>query len=628
MCGICGIIGYEQPVDSTNALIRAMCDVIIHRGPDEDGVFLDHGVALGMRRLKIIDLSSGSQPIFNEDKSVVVVFNGEIYNFQELRKRLERSGHKFYTNTDTEVLVHLYEDYGDDFLTHLNGMFGIALWDRKQQKLILARDRMGEKPLYYTQTKDGFFFGSELKSILVNRNIEQSIESEAVWHYFSLNNVPAPLTIYKDIYKLLPGECLVYQENTIRKQKYWKPVFPEHYLSSEEEVGDRLYQELLKAVKLRLISDVPLGAFLSGGIDSSIMVALMSEVNHGPVKTFSIGLEDSKDCELPFARLVAKRYGTDHHEFVAKPDALKLIDQLVWHFDEPFGDSSALPTFLVSQLTKKHVTVALSGDGGDELFGGYSRYSRILKRKDREKAGFTSGLSRMLGDMLPYGFKGKAMLQGVCLNNYDFFTVGTSESVKQQLCSTTVKNKLNGVNTFQFARQYKKENLPLLNQCSYFDLNVYLPDDIMTKVDRMSMANSLETRAPMLDHNLVEFALSIHPDLKIKDGVKKYILKKVFKKQLPTNVYTHQKTGFSIPLGKWYRNELRSLILDSLCPKKIDNAALLSSKFVSTVVTQHMTGKRDHKRLIWMILMMQLWHESWVQNVHPQLRIARSNYNI
>ena len=606
MCGICGLINSGERISSLPALIGAMCDVITHRGPDEAGYFVADNIALGMRRLKIIDLHTGSQPIFNEDQSVVVVFNGEIYNFIELKNNLQKKGHRFYTKSDTEVLVHLYEEHGEAFLKYLNGMFGIALWDKNHKKLLLARDRMGEKPLYYTQTKNALIFGSELKSILCYPGLTREMEGKAIYHYFTLNYIPAPLTIYRNIFKLFPGEYLTYQYNVISKNKYWdERVTSSTNAFSEEDFQENLYDELCKAVKLRLISDVPLGAFLSGGIDSSIMVALMSKISNAPVKTFSIGLENEKRSELPFARAVADRYATEHHELIAKPDALSLIDRLIWHFDEPFGDSSAIPTFLVSELTKKYVTVSILGDGGDELFAGYERYQRIAGRIVPQKIpGVMRYLaSHILGNALPFGFKGKAFLQGLQYDNYDFFTVGTSEQLKCSLFTNDFLRQLNGVSSRKVANLFFLEDRSLLNQCMFFDQKVYLPDDILTKVDRMSMANSLETRAPFLDHNLVEYAMKISPNLKLNGNTKKYILKKTFGNYLPEEVFTHKKTGFSIPLDEWFRNELREFITETLTKKRIEEAGVLSYPFVAKIISQHLTGKRNHKRLLWMILM-------------------------
>jgi len=624
MCGICGIINTKKNNHISQAMVGAMCDVITHRGPDEEGLFIESNIGLGMRRLKIIDLTTGSQPIFNEDKSIVVIFNGEIYNFLELKENLFKKGHKFYTQSDTEVIAHLYEDHGEEFLTHLNGMFAIALWDKKKQKLILARDRLGEKPLYYTKTNDALIFGSELKCILCYPKLVKELELKAIHYYFIFNYIPAPWTIYKNIFKLQPGQYLIYQDNVISIKKYWDAKFGDFNTLSEKDVQERLYHELCRAVKLRLISDVPLGAFLSGGIDSSIMVALMCQNSNTHIKTFSIGLENEKKSELPFARAVAEKYGCDHHELIARPDALKLIDQLLWHFDEPFGDSSALPSFLVSQLTKNYVTVAISGDGGDELFGGYERYQRILSRASINKIPtiLRKPISKGIGEFLPFGFKGKAFLTSLQYDNYDFFTTGTSEQFKSLLFSNNFSEQLYGISTKEITNAVFLEHQPLLNQCMYFDMKLYLPDDILTKVDRMSMANSLETRAPFLDHHLVELSLSIPPDFKIKGNIKKYILKRVFRNLLPESIFTHQKTGFSIPLGDWFKRELKLLIMETLSKKRIEEIGILSYPFIEKIISQHMTGKRNYKRLIWMILIFQLWYETRFSEVHYKIKKA------
>ncbi len=630
MCGICGIINTNGNRSRTEALIGAMCDVITHRGPDEEGYFIENNVALGMRRLKIIDLYTGSQPIYNEDGSIVVVFNGEIYNFLELKEDLIKRGHKFYTSSDTEVIVHLYEDYREGFLSFLNGMFAIGLWDNKEQKLILARDRMGEKPVYYTRLNDTLIFGSEIKSILCYPGFKKEIEPKAIYHYFTFNNIPAPLTSYKNIYKLFPGEFLTYKNGVVETRRYWEIHFSKTNKLSEDEIKDHLYYNLTKAVKLRLISDVPLGAFLSGGIDSSIMVALMSEISNASVKTFSIGLENERESELPFAREVAQRYGTDHHELIARPDALDLLDQILWHFDEPFGDSSAIPTFLVSQLTKNYVTVAISGDGGDELFGGYGRYRRIMNRSNIQNTPkmLRIPVSKLLGNILPFGFKGKAFLQSLQYDNYKFFTVGTSEELKDYLFSVDFLLKTKNITSYEVADKVLLKGQSLLNQCMFFDMMVYLPDDILTKVDRMSMANSLETRAPFLDHNLVEFAMTISPELKVNRGITKYILKKAFKDFLPENVYTHKKTGFSIPIGDWFKHELKSLVMETLSKGQIEQCGILSHPSIESMVSQHMSGYRSHERLLWLTLMFQLWYDKWFNRTHPKIESALINRGI
>jgi len=607
-------------------IVKAMCDVIKHRGPDEDGYFLDEYAALGMRRLKIIDLDTGTQPIYNEDKNIVVVFNGEIYNYQELRRDLFKKGHQFYTASDTEVIAHLYEDFGENFLKYLNGMFALAVWDRRNRKLILARDRMGEKPLYYTLLNNSLIFGSEIKSLLCHPMIFKEIEPEGIYSYFIFNSPPGDLTSYKNIFKLRPAEYLIWQNGSVRKSRFWQPIFRSPLLTSDMEIQERLIDEVENSVRMRMVSDVPIGAFLSGGIDSSIMVALMSRLSSSPVKTFSIGLQDEANSELPFARAVAERYGTEHYELVAQPDALNLVDRIVWHFDEPFGDSSAIPTFLVSQMTREYVTVAISGDGGDELFGGYDRYRRILRRKYTERipSGIRRAISKLVGDRLPLGFKGKAYFQAMRYDNFECFAVGTKELLKTFLFTEEFLDKIKDVSFLQTISAYKSEGQNLLNQCMYFDMNVYLPDDILTKVDRMSMANSIETRAPYLDHNLVELAMRIPSEKKVSRLTTKIILKDSFRRFLPDIVLSHKKTGFSIPLGEWFRNELKPLALETLSKSKLQAAGILDHIFVDKILMQHMSGYRDHHRLIWLFLMVQLWYENWIAKRHDKIVQALS----
>src|SRR6266536_1347449 len=538
MCGIAGFIDYWNPKANDSfergRLLKEMCDVIRHRGPDDDGFLLKHGVALGIRRLSIIDLAGGAQPISGEDGSVTIVFNGEIYNFHELREQLQAHGHSFKTNSDTEAIVHAYEEYGPACANHLRGMFAFAIWDDKTRELYIARDRVGKKPLYYTLTPSlTLVFGSELKSILEHPDVKREINLEALDAYLTLGYVPDPLTIFRNIHKLPPGHYLTFFSGRLCIQQYWDFNFEPAESRRPEDYLEELRALLDESVRLRLISDVPLGAFLSGGIDSSTVVALMARHMGQPVKTFSIGFHEDSYNELKYARMTAKQFGTDHHEFFVTPDICSVVDELVWHFDEPFADSSAIPTYMVSKLAREHVTVVLSGDGGDELFAGYTRYV-----VDRGRSAFSrmpglvrKGLMQPLSSHLPHGTLGRNFIHNISLDPIDRY-----------LDSVSVFTRLNkeSLYTDGFRQQLRDEDWVTkcfhklaakvdtgksLDALLYLDSKTYLPGDIMTKVDRMSMAVSLEARAPLLDHKLIDFVTGVPASLKLAGLETKHLLK-------------------------------------------------------------------------------------------------------
>ncbi len=518
MCGISGRLNFdrEQPVDPYQ--LRAMCDMIRHRGPDDEGYYCKGAIGLGMRRLNIIDLHNGKQPIWNEDGSVVV-YNGEIYNYRELRRDLVRRGHRFRTQSDTEVIVHLYEEHGESFLQELNGMFAIALWDCRSETLILARDRFGEKPLHYCTTDHGIAFASEMKSILCTLDTLPNFDLEAVYQYFLLHYIPAPLTIYRGIRKLLPRHYLRCVRGRVEEIKYWDFTYEPDEHRDETYFTEGIRERLEDAVRLRLVSDVPLGAFLSGGIDSSIVVGLMSRLMDRPVQTFSIGFEDDQHDESRFAAQVASAFGADHHDQIVKASAMELLHRLVWHCDEPFADSSALPTFLLSEMTRRGVTVALSGDGGDELFGGYDRYARILRRRtwSRWPKAWRQQLAK-IGRRLPRHARGKAFLQSQPIDDYPFFCLGLRPQEVGELLAPEVLGQASEMDAYRFASTYDipRQAHDRLAPFLYFDAKVYLPDDILVKVDRMSMAHGLETRQPFLDHRLVEFVARMPSAFKVR----------------------------------------------------------------------------------------------------------------
>lgn len=616
MCGICGIYNFSRGSRVPEKTIKNMCEVMKHRGPDEDGFYFNDNIALGMRRLKIIDLFTGSQPIYNENKSIVTVFNGEIYNFQELRDALVKNNHYFYTNSDTEVIVHLYEDFGEEFVNYLNGMFAIALWDNREKTLFLYRDRMGEKPLHYLINKEGIIFASEIKSILCNSRYQKEIDLEALYHYFTYYYIPAPFTIYKNIKKLLPGhylKCIDTGEVVI--QKYWDFRHQPDHNKSEDYFVEGLRELLIKSIKMRLVSDVPLGAFLSGGIDSSTIVAFMSSLVDEPIKTFSIGFGEKEYNELNYARVIARKFKTDHHEFIVEPSAVDLIDKLIWHFDEPFNDSSAIPTFLLSEITRKYVTVALSGDGGDELFAGYDSYRAMMKRRKLKyiPKWVRKIISHQIGDRLPEYTYGKRYLQSLCADDIEFFFYGTDR--KKNLFSNDYLKIVNKFSSYNVIKDYiLNNNTEYLSRFMYIDSKLYLPDDILVKVDRMSMANSLETRIPFLDHNLIEFVAQIPEKYKMKGSISKYILKKTMENILPNNILNRNKQGFVIPLDVWFKNELKEMVEDIFSNKLLNETGFFNTDYILKIFNDHMMGRYNHRRFLWSILLFQLWYKNHFQN--------------
>jgi len=522
MCGITGVYDFGgESVD--RKLLERMTSLLQHRGPDDKGFYVDGNVGLGFRRLSIIDLVTGSQPIHNEDESIWIIFNGEIYNHLDVRKMLEEKGHRYYTKTDTETIVHAYEEYGRECVQHLNGMFAFALWDSKNKTLMLARDRMGIKPLYYLQDKQRIIFASELKSILEDPQVERKINLRALHDYLTYSYVPVPQTIFHGIKKLPQSSTLVCKEGKTEITKYWSINCKQDYSNTESYHCKKIRTMLQESVKMRLMSDVPLGAFLSGGIDSSIIVALMSEVSDD-VKTFSMGFGESSFNELEYARIVSNKFNTEHREFVVEPDAVELLPKLVWHFDEPFADSSAIPTFLVSQLARKFVTVCLSGDGGDELFVGYDRYkaAKVADYYDKLpliRTPVQSAVSWTL-NRLPVSTANKSFVKMARRfvnalplpreERYaDWVTINTDEQ-KNGLYSSKLRAELSGMDSAGLLKQYYRENKTpdFVANTTYVDLMTYLPDDLLVKVDRMSMANSLEVRVPFIDYNVVQYAMS------------------------------------------------------------------------------------------------------------------------
>ena len=618
MCGICGKVLRDTARRVDGADVEAMRDTMISRGPDAGGVHLDRYAGLGHRRLSIIDLEASVQPMSNENGTVWIVFNGEIYNFVELRKDLLARGHQFRTAGDTEVIVHLYEEYGVDCVSRLRGMFAFAIWDARTDTLLLARDRVGIKPLYYALNDQAFLFGSELKALVADKHFRatRQIDAEAVHSYLSFLSVPDPACIYRGVRKLPPGHTLTLRHGAIDVQRYWNVAFEEEEGVAGEAWEARLLELMREAVRIRLVADVPLGAFLSGGIDSSTVVALMAGLMNRPVKTFSIGFSDKAFNEASDAKRVAKHLGTDHTELILAPaEARFVIPQLVEHFDEPFADASAIPTYYVSKLAREQVTVTLSGDGGDELFGGYPWrqvrpwYQRHLSRLPLH---VRSGIRRMTG-ILPNGLRGTNYLRRIDIP-YERYILDAmavfDEADRRRLYSPHFADVVAGVDPYQhqlpnFAGSAGRGWEARMME---YDLKTYLPNDVLTKVDRMSMRASLEARVPLLDHRLVEFAAKMPSRLKIRGGVSKHILKQVMAPYLPAEVLQKQKQGFSVPLGTWLRTELREDILDTL--RGGNRHGFFNRRFVDEITDAFFKGDDSRNYQVWTLYAFDLWHRN------------------
>ena len=608
-------------------LITRMCDVITHRGPDDWGCHVEtnanFGAAIGMRRLSIIDVARGHQPISNEDGSVWIVFNGEIYNYRELREWLLARGHQMRTQTDTETIVHLYEEEGERCVERLRGMFAFAIWDSRQRSLLLARDRIGKKPLHYAQVGDTLVFGSEIKSLLQYSKLKREVNLEAISDFLSFGYVPDPATAFRGIHKLPPGHTLTFKDGRIKIRGYWDFSYTRETeaaaVHDENAYIERLRELLAESVRIRLESEVPLGAFLSGGIDSSTVVALMAREMGQPVKTFSIGFDEASFDELKYARVTAQRFGTEHHEFVVTPDICRIVGEIVWHHDEPFADISSIPTYVVSKMAREYVTVVLSGDGGDEVFGGYERYlvEKQRARYERIPAFVRHHLMRPLSRALPPGAYGKRFLGNISLDagpryvdNESYF----NEEAKRSLLSAEILRALNGYSSAAaFERIY---NLPTssahLDHLMYLDSKAYLPGDVMVKVDRMSMATSLETRAPLLDHKLIEFVQTIPASLKLRNLETKYILKRAMAGMIPDEIIQRPKKGFDVPIKHWFNHELRGVLDDTLNDRRTRERGYFNHSAVLGILDEHRRGRRDNARQLWELLMLELWHRAFI----------------
>jgi asparagine synthase (glutamine-hydrolysing) len=610
MCGIAGIVSLgDRPVGVDE--VRAMCGAIVHRGPDAGGFFFDSGVGLGMRRLSIIDLATGDQPIRNEDGSVWVVFNGEIYNFGQLRGDLLRRGHRFYTTGDTETLVHLWEDLGPRCVERLRGMFAFALWDGRQRRLLLARDRLGIKPLYYAEVGGRLAFASELKALLQLPDIEGRLNWPAVSRLFTFRSTSSEESAVAGVRKLPPGHILLAEPGRpVRIERYWDVTFEPQHGRSEVWWTERLREVLDESVRLHLVSDVPVGAFLSGGIDSSSVVMAMARAGAGPVKTFSIGFPEARYSEVASAQLVARQAGTEHHELIVKPDVVGVLEDIAAHLDEPFGDSSAIPTYMVSALAARHVKVVLSGDGGDELFAGYDRY--LVEARER-RLPLPAPARRLLGAMaqlMPDGMRGRNAARHFALSGPDRYLDAATlfrRDDQRRLFQPEVLAQMDGYDPWHEERRWlQRAGGDWLTALQYLDIKSYLPLDILTKVDRMSMAHSLETRVPLLDHEVVEFAATIPPELKLRNGTTKYIFKRALRGLLPDAILNRPKHGFSVPVTEWFRGDLEGFVRDLLLSPAARRRDIFDAGYIERVLARHRRG-RDLSGQLWTLVSFELW---------------------
>lgn len=626
MCGIVGFVNKGSRAIERGILER-MNKSIIHRGPDEDGFYIKENVGLAMRRLSIIDLKSGQQPIFNSDKTKAIVFNGEIYNFREIRSDLEKRGHKFYTNSDTEAIIHLYDEFGVDCIQYLRGMFAFAIWDETAKSLFIARDRVGKKPVLYSHQPNGdLIFGSEFQALLAHPSISREVDFEAIDSYLSFLCVPAPQTAFKQIRKLEPAHWLLWKNGEVETKRYWTPDFSKKIVISEEDAIEETTRILRESVKLRMISEVPLGAFLSGGVDSSLVVALMAQESSKPVKTFSIGFDEKDFSELKYAKKVAEHVGAEYHEFIVRPNALEVLPTLIEHYGEPFADSSAIATYYVSKETRKFVTVALNGDGGDESFAGYERY---LAMEIAEKYFKIPGLIRKTLIEAPFRLiptsemkksrvrDVKRFLQAASLpktERYFRWMSTFNRESKKELYTSEFSNLVSEQNTSSFLDKWfdHSNGSGILGTTLLTDQMTYLPNDLLVKVDIASMANSLEARSPFLDHKVIEFAAKLPANLHIKRFETKYLLKKVAARLVPQNVVYRRKMGFGVPVGNWFRGEMKDFLRDILLSEKSLKRGIAKREVIERYVNEHTNAQSDHAFQIWTLLMLELWFQRFI----------------
>ena len=626
MCGITGFVNNSNE-KAERGILERMNRCILHRGPDEDGYYLKDNVAMAMRRLAIIDLAGGQQPIPNEEKTKWIVYNGEVYNYQELRKGLLERGHKLHTNSDTEAVVHLYDEFGPDCLQHLRGMFAFAIWDETDKSLFLARDRVGKKPLLYSLLADGtIVFGSEFTALLEHPGVSREVDFDAIDSYISYLCVPAPMTAFKQIRKLEPGHWLRWKDGRIETQRYWRPDFTKKIKISEQEAIEETTRILRESTRLRMISEVPLGAFLSGGVDSSAVVALMAQESSQPVKTFSIGFEEQDYSELKYAKRVAEHVGAEYNEFIVKPNAIEILPTLVEHYGEPFADPSAIPTYYVSRETRRYVTVALNGDGGDESFVGYERH--VAMRFANTYKSLPSPLRQKLIEPAigavptPVNFRNRLtrvqrFLRSASRESHDRYFRWLSSfdpEAKSELYTDRFKDlSRNSQPSRLLTRYFENVNgAGSIDASLMADLMHYLPNDLLVKVDIASMANSLEARSPFLDHNLIEFAASLPENIKQKGFGTKTLLKKVAANLVPKDVIYRQKMGFAVPIRYWLGKELRQFTKDILLSDEADRRGLFHRSVVAKLIDEQQAGTQDNSWKIWTLLMLELWFRRFI----------------
>ena len=631
MCGIAGTVDlHGRPADPS--VVEAMAARLVHRGPDESGLFSDGPVSLGHRRLSIIDLSTGQQPMASADGTVVITFNGEIYNFLELRPELERAGRRFLTHSDTETILHAYAVWGVGCLTRLRGMFAFAIWDKARRQLFIARDRLGKKPLFYASTPSQFAFASELHALLANPAVSRNLDDAALDQYFTYGYIPAPRTAFSGIQKLNPGHSLLLDLNknpaAAKVERYWQLSYGPKLAIAEEEAARELVVQLTEAVRLRMIADVPVGALLSGGTDSSVVVALMAGLSRRKIKTFSIGFDEAEFNELPHARRVAERYGTEHSELIVRPEVLDVLPELVRHYGEPYADSSAVPTYYVAKLTRQHVTVALNGDGGDECLGGYERYlGSLLAERYRQiprslRRLVVEPAARFVPDSLPRGSRirqAKRFVQAAGqpsdIRYVRWMTYFTSAQ-KEQLYAAGFKNRLKPGSAEQWLLELiggaRNVNGSLLDRLLAADVESYLPYDLLVKMDIAAMANSLEARSPFLDHKVMEFCAKLSPELKIRKTALKYLLKKVGADLVPAENLKRRKMGFGVPVGRWMRGEHKRFVSDTLLSDRALRRGYFNPVAVRELISRHESSQEDNSQQIWSLLWFELWQQTFV----------------
>jgi asparagine synthase (glutamine-hydrolysing) len=626
MCGIAGRLNFVSGAPVDPATIRRMASLIAHRGPDGEAVYTDGPVGLGHRRLAIIDLHpSASQPMASADRSLWITYNGEIYNFPELRRDLEARGHAFRTQSDTEVILAAYREFGVDCLTRLRGMFAFAIWDARTRTLFVARDRLGKKPLHYLLDRDGLAFASEPKAFLADLGFTPRPSLEALSYYLTYQYVPSPHSAFQGVRKLPPAHYLLVKDGRVSVTRYWRLGYARKVSLSEDEAVEELGRRLRDAVRCRLISDVPVGAFLSGGIDSSAVVAIMAESGAAPVKTFSIGFEEAAYDERRFARMVAERYGTDHHEFVVRPQAIEILPKLAWHYDEPFADSSAIPTYCLAELTRPHVTVALNGDGGDENFAGYERYAAHAAAA--RYAGLPGPMRTALASvarLIPTSprmprllARGRRWLDGAedpPERRYVRWMSHFHASLKRELCTEDFRREAGGGEAERLVLDlFRDSDAPdLVDRTLDVDVRTYLPDDLLVKVDIATMAHGLEGRSPLLDHELMEWSASLPSSMKLRRLAKKHIFKRAVADLLPPPVTARRKMGFGVPIDRWFRGELRDLARDVILGRRARERGYFQPAVVTRLVEEHVNGIRDWHYQLWNLLMLELWHQTYV----------------